>query len=91
MTGDGEYRLAMARDASALFLDAMELPADERASLALKLLGTVDDPAPDDSPERYEAWCREVDGRFSSLRNGDDPGEDWADVHHELIVEFGQG
>ncbi|MFT3854182.1 MAG: addiction module protein [Ilumatobacteraceae bacterium] len=81
----------MAPSANALFLAAMDLPVDERASLAVKLLGTVDEAAPDDSLDTYEAWCRKVEDRLAALLSGEDRGEDWDATHAELVAEFGRG
>ena len=85
------YRFAVGRDAGALFLAAMELPEDERASLAVRLLGTVDEPAVDDTSDGYEAWCREIERRLEALVSGDDPGEGWDEVRKDVAAEFGEG
>lgn len=81
----------MGIDASALFRDAMGLPDADRASLAVKLLATVDEPTIDDTPEGYEAWLREIEGRLDALISGEDPGEDWDVIHRDLVAEFGEG
>ena len=72
----------------ALYWEAMGLPDDERATLAVRLLASVDEPAVDDSVETYAAWLRAIEQRLDALVNGDDPGEDWDDVHKELVAEF---
>ena len=45
----------------ALYREAMDLPEDERATLAVRLLATVDEPAVDDSVESYTAWLRDIE------------------------------
>lgn len=72
----------------ALYREAMGLPDDERATLAVRLLASVDEPAVDDSEESYTAWLRDIDQRLDTLVNGADPGEDWDDVHRDLVAEY---
>lgn len=60
------------------------MPDEERASLAVKLLATVDEPAVDDNAETYEVWLREVEGRLDAPVSGDDPGEDWDAIRRDL-------
>ena len=67
----------------------MDLPDADRASLAVRLLATVDEPAVDDTAEGYEAWLREVERRLAALADGEDRGEDWDVLHRDLVAEFG--
>lgn len=72
----------------ALYREAMDLPDDERATLAVRLLATVDEPAVDDSLESYAAWLRDIEQRLDALVTGEDPGEDWDDVYKDLVAEY---
>ena len=61
---------------------------DERASLGVNLFGTVDEAAPDDSPQTPEAWVGRAPGsrRCSAAMI---QAKDSGDVHQHLDVEFG--
>jgi hypothetical protein len=80
------YRVAVGSDA--LYREAMGLPDDERATLAVRLLASVDEPAVDDSVESYTAWLRGIEQRLDALASGEDPGEDWDDVYKDLVTEY---
>lgn len=80
------YRVPMGSDA--LYREAMGLPDDERATLAVRLLASVDEPAVDDSVESYTAWLRDIEQRLDALASGEDPGEDWDDVYKDLVAEY---
>ena len=75
----------------ALYREAMGLPDDERATLAVRLLASVDEPAVDDSVESYTAWLRDIEQRLDALVSGEDPGEDWDDVHKDLVADYDVG
>lgn len=72
----------------ALYREAMGLPEDERALLAVRLLATVDEPAVDDTVEGYTVWLREFERRLDALASGEDAGEDWDDVYRDLVAEY---
>lgn len=55
------------RSSDTLLAEALKLPQDERARLALRLAESLDDSA-DASSE--EAWAREVSRRIERLREG---------------------
>ena len=80
------YRGPMGSDA--LCREAMGLPNEERATLAVCLLASVDEPAVDDSEESYTAWLRDIEQRLEAFVSGEDPGEDWDDVHRDLVAEY---
>ena len=80
------YRVPVGSDA--LYREAMGLPDDERAALAVRLLASVDEPAVDDSVESYTAWLRDIEQRLDALMSGEDPGEDWDDVHRDLVADY---
>ena len=80
------YRVPMGSDA--VYREAMGLPDDERATLAVRLLASVDEPAVDDSVESYTAWLRDIEQRLDALASGEDPGEDWDDVYKDLVTEY---
>lgn len=72
----------------ALYREAMALPDDERATLAVRLLASVDEPAVDDSLESYTAWLRDIEQGLDALVSGEDPGEDWDDVYKDLAADY---
>jgi hypothetical protein len=80
------YRGPIGSDA--LYRDAMGLPDDERATLAVRLLASVDEPAVDDSEESYTTWLRDIEHGLATLVSGEDPGEDWDDVHRDLVADY---
>lgn len=79
------YRVPVGSDA--LYREAMGLPDDERAALAVRLLASIDEPAVDDSVESYTAWLRDIEERLEALVSGEDPGEDWDDVYRDLVAD----
>ena len=80
------YRVPVGSDA--LYREAMGLPDDGRAALAVRLLASVDEPSVDDSVESYTAWLRDIEQRLDALVSGEDPGEDWDDVHRDLVADY---
>ena len=49
---------------------------------------SVDEPAVDDSVESYTAWLRDIEQRLDALVSGEDPGDDWDDVHRDLVADY---
>jgi putative addiction module component (TIGR02574 family) len=59
----------MAHSAAEIEDDALRLPAEERARLALRLLASLEETV--ESPEEIEKlWVNEADRRFRELRDG---------------------
>ena len=55
------------RSAEAIAVDALALPADERAALVLRLAESLDEQHDADAEE---AWVAEVAARIESIRSG---------------------
>jgi putative addiction module component (TIGR02574 family) len=55
------------RSAEAIAVDALALPADERAALVLKLAESLDEQHDADAED---AWAAEVAARIESVRSG---------------------
>jgi putative addiction module component (TIGR02574 family) len=53
--------------AEAIAVDALALPADERAALVLRLAESLDD---QHDPDAEDAWATEVAARIESVRSG---------------------
>lgn len=63
--------------------DALQLPAKDRARLAVRLLSSLDDAT--ESPEDVEKlWIAEAERRFQELRDGTVKGIPAAEVFAEL-------
>lgn len=71
----------MARDAAQLLLEAMELPAEVRASLADSLLDSLDFEV---DAEAEQLWREETEHRLASLDDGSAQLIPWSDVHTRL-------
>ena len=56
---------------------ALELPADDRAELARKLIISLDPPMPDNGVE--EAWDSEIENRLTAMDRGESQLIDWRD------------
>ena len=55
------------RSAEAIAVDALALPADERAALVLRLAESLDE---QHDPDAEDAWAAEVAARIESVRSG---------------------
>jgi putative addiction module component (TIGR02574 family) len=63
--------------------DALQLPAEDRARLAVRLLSSLDEDT--ESPEDVEKlWIAEAERRFQGLRDGTVKGIPAAEVFAEL-------
>ena len=71
-----------------LLHDAMKLPEDERTSLALRLLDSVDPPDPlgDLSDEEWDA---EISRRAQAAKSGESNGATWEEVRQRLERKLG--
>jgi len=66
-TDDPSCYVVVMREPDAILHDALELPEDERARLALRLAESLE-PAP--APQAADAWASEVARRIQRLRDG---------------------
>ena len=62
--------------------EALELPADERAELAAKLLDSLE---PSAEPHLSEAWEREIRTRVQRVLSGDAKGSPWSEVRERIL------
>lgn len=70
----------MARSLDQLKAEALELPKDERAQLALKLIESLDDDAWETPAEIDRAWEEEIQRRVEEFHAGDSHLIDSAEV-----------
>ncbi len=68
----------MAKD---VFSQALGLPIDERAKLALELITSLDGPA---DPDAAEAWDKEIERRVNDFRSGKTKAVPWEQVRAEM-------
>ena len=61
----------MGFDASALLQQALALPEHEREMLAAELLASIEIRTSDYSPEKADAWAREIERRIERFATGD--------------------
>src|SRR3954467_11819845 len=61
------YAIGPMRSAEAIAVDALALPADERAALVLRLAESLDEQHDADAED---AWAAEVAARIESVRSG---------------------
>jgi len=57
----------MTSRAQELLREILNLPIEERASVAAELLASLDDDAPENAAEVEAAWAAEIERRDSSL------------------------
>ena len=80
----------MTADAGALLKEALALPERDRANMAAELLASLGPPGSDATAAEAESYAREIERRARAFLAGEDPGEDWDDVHRSLLAEFGE-
>jgi putative addiction module component (TIGR02574 family) len=73
--------LIMTRAVEELYEQASQLPEEDRAELAGKLLESIEDP-PDDGLE--EAWAAEIERRMADYRAGRVKTISWSEVRARL-------
>jgi putative addiction module component (TIGR02574 family) len=76
-----EYVLCMA-SRTTLLDEALDLPADERADLAVKLLESLPE-APEG--EVATAWDAEIRKRVGRMLDGEAKGSSWSDVRARVL------
>ncbi|HWL44585.1 MAG TPA: addiction module protein [Ilumatobacter sp.] len=64
----------MSTDVDSVLSSAMALSQDERAHVAAELFASLEGPDPDYSPERAQAWAREVERRIEQFASGESVG-----------------
>lgn len=72
-------------DADELYARALDLPPDERLSLAAKLIDSVEGP---EDPEWSAAWAAELDRRMARVEAGEVALEDWQTVKASLLADL---
>ena len=70
------YSLPMGSNAAALLKQALQLPEDEREMVASELLASLDSSDPEYSPEKAEAFAREIERRIERFATGESEGVD---------------
>ena len=71
----------MSDQAKKLLVEALRLPAAERARLGTELIASLDDHLED---EVETAWAAEINRRLQRIESERDPGESWAAVQAEI-------
>ena len=66
----------MTNDAVAVLREALALPESDRARIAAQLYASLDGPDGDHSPEKAEAYAREIERRIEHVVSGESPGVD---------------
>jgi putative addiction module component (TIGR02574 family) len=72
--------------ADQVLLDALSLPAEARASLALELLTSLDPVREDDDVD--QAWAAEISRRLESIRQGKSVLRDWDEALDSMRVSI---
>ena len=71
----------MSEKADQLLSDALDLPLDERATLAAELISSIDGEAEDGAEE---AWAKEIEKRAERTRRGEARSADWDSVRERI-------
>lgn len=66
---------------------ALELPPDERAELASKLLDSLESNV---EPHLSDAWELEIRTRVQRVLSGDAKGSPWAEVRERILLRTPQ-
>ena len=67
-----------------LLRDALVLPVDERADMAVQLLASLDDCASEDTAAVQAAWAREIEARARRVVAGESTAKPWNDVRAQV-------
>jgi putative addiction module component (TIGR02574 family) len=70
----------MTSRAQGLLREALTLPIEERATVAAKLLASLDDDSAEDAADVEAAWAAEIEKRARRVMVGESQGIPWADV-----------
>ena len=77
----------MSRDVAALFREASQLPENDRAELAGRLLETLQG-EPDEGVEA--AWAEEVERRIRQIESGEVKTIPWEEVRAKLYARLNE-
>jgi putative addiction module component (TIGR02574 family) len=66
---------------NAVLAEALQLPPEERADVAKRLIASLDEPADEDAEA---AWLAEVERRLQDVDRGTTPVEPWDAVRERL-------
>ncbi len=72
----------MARDASRILSEALDLPQEARAALAASLIGSLDEEVDEDAEA---AWEVEVTKRLEEMRSGSVPPIPWSEARRRIL------
>lgn len=67
-----------------LLQEALKLPHDERAGIAVELLASLDDEPADDAEKIERAWASEIERRARRALAGESAGVPWEEVKQRL-------
>lgn len=67
----------MTQRARAVLLEALALPAEDRASVVAELLASLDTTPPEDAAAVQAAWATEIERRARRVLSGETAGEAW--------------
>lgn len=70
--------------AQELLRQALDLPAEERASVAAELLASLEEPSPEDQAAVQAAWANEIERRARRVLAGESAGEPWKAVRGRI-------
>ena len=65
--------------------DALNLPEEERAEVAARLIESLEDPM---DPDLDEAWAAEIERRCVALDAGEAVTSDWEEVRRRIEAEL---
>ena len=85
------YPVPMASDTASLLQQALALPEDAREMLAAELLASLDGPDPEYSPDKADAWAREIERRIERFANGESEGIDLATARKHVKAALPDG
>lgn len=76
----------MSDKARRLLEEALELPAEERAHLAVELSASVE--GEEEPGDVQKAWAEEIERRLQRLESGESELNDWATVRARIQREY---
>ena len=69
--------------------EALRLAPDDRASVAVELLESLE-ASPEDASEVEAAWAAEIERRARRVLRGDSGGAPWDDVRRRIEADLGK-
>ena len=70
----------MTQRAEAILREALALPADDRARVAVELVASLEDLPTEDAASVEAAWATEIERRAKRALSGESAGESWDTV-----------